>query len=96
MFAVIAQLRVDPADGEALEQLFGEMAAHVRAHEPGTCVYHLARNGAAPGRYTVIEIYANEEALEAHLTSATFQACRPKVGALFREPPEVSRVDVVI
>ena len=96
MFALIAKLRIDPADGAKLEAAFAEAAQGVREKEPDTLVYHLTRIRGTEGEYRVLELYRSEEAFKVHLASDHFQAFRPKMAALVVAPPEAERLDVVI
>lgn len=93
MIALIASIRVAPADAETLEREFAGIASHVRSTEPDTLVYHLARCAEA-GCYRVIEVYRDEKAMGIHLGSDAFKSFRPKLGALLLEPPEVEKMEV--
>jgi len=95
MIALIASIRVAPANAETLEREFATLADHVRANEPDTLVYHLAR-GPEAGTYRVIEIYRNEEAIRAHLGSDAFKSFRPKLGEMLLEPPATEKLEVAV
>src|SRR3546814_8454919 len=53
---IIATLRVQPDKTEAFEGVFAELAAAVRANEPGNSLYRLFRTDEA-GVYKVMECY---------------------------------------
>ena len=96
MFALIASLRVDPANCESFERNFETLATWVRANEPDTLVYHLTRSREQPGGYKVLEIYRSEAAVKPHTESEAFQRYRPTMIALLLEPPLVERMDVAV
>lgn len=62
----ILELQVAEGDGEAFATLMDDMAASARATEPGTVIYEWYR-GAEPGSWKVLERYADDDALLAHL-----------------------------
>jgi quinol monooxygenase YgiN len=96
MFALIATVRIDPANADTLEREFGEMAAYVRRNEPDTLAYYLARSREEAGCYKVIEVYRSEAAFRAHKDSAAFRTYRPKLEPLLLEPPVAERLDVAV
>lgn len=95
MFALISSIRVAPEDAATLEQAFAKVAAHVRANEPGTLAYYMARADPA-GAYRVIEVYRDEEAFSDHKASDAFQDFRPRLGAMLLGAPEVEKMDVAV
>ena len=76
---IIATLRVQPGKGEAFESVFAELAAAVRANEPGNSYYKLFRTAEA-GVYKVMECYDDEAAVEAHRASDHFRTLGAKLG----------------
>jgi quinol monooxygenase YgiN len=96
VFTIIATIHVDPASAAHLEQVFAEFIAVVRANEPGTIAFHLAREPGIAGGYRVIEIYQDEAALEFHKAAAAFTAFRPMLGSMLLSPPTVERLDVAL
>ena len=95
MIALIASIRVAPADAATLEREFATLANHVRTNEPGTLVYTLAR-GPEAGTYRVIEIYRDEESIRAHLGSGAFKSFRPRLGEMLLEPPVTEKLEVAV
>lgn len=81
MIAVIARLTVKEGQESELEQVMAELAAQVRANEPGCKLYQLCKTTEAR-KYVMIERYENQDALGAHSQSAHFRAGMSKLGAL--------------
>ncbi len=96
MLALIATLKIDPANAARFEAEFTEVAAKVRADEPGNIAYNLTRSRTEPGTYRVMEIYRDDEALRAHSGSEHFKAFRPTMAELLVAPPEMEKLDVVV
>jgi quinol monooxygenase YgiN len=88
---IIATLRVQPGKEEAFESVFAELAAAVRANEPGNSYYRLFRAGEA-GVYKVMECYDGEAAVEAHRASDHFRTLGAKLGPCLADAPEIERL----
>ncbi|MDP3175747.1 putative quinol monooxygenase [Phenylobacterium sp.] len=95
MIGVIAKLKAADGKDAALEQAFGELAAKVRAGEPGCLMYQLTKSRTEPGVYKVLELYKDEDALNAHRASEHFKAAGPSLGAVMAGRPEVEYLDGV-
>ena len=95
MIGVIATMRIKPGEAERFEQAFGELAAQVRANEPGNIAYQLCRSRTEPDTYKVLEIYRSEDDLKAHGASDHFRAAGPSLGAVLAGRPEVEYLDAV-
>ena len=95
MIAVVAKLKAQPGKEAQFEAAFAEMVAGVRANEPGNSVYQLARSRTEPGDYRVLEVYADDAALEAHRASDHFRAGGRKLRDLLAALPEVEVLDAV-
>jgi quinol monooxygenase YgiN len=78
MIAVIARLTVKEGQEAQFEQIMTELAAQVRAQEPGCKLYQLCKSSAAR-EYVMLERYADQAALDAHASTAHF---RDGMGAL--------------
>jgi quinol monooxygenase YgiN len=83
MISLIVNVTAKDGQGAALEAAFRELAARVKANEPGCLTYELIRDREAPGAYTIVEFYRDDAALEAHRNSAHFKALSPALGATF-------------
>ena len=93
MLAVIAKLNVAEGKEAEFEPVMLELAAAVRANEPGNELYTLVKD--ENGDYYVMELYADQAALDAHGKSEHFKAAGPKFAGLMAGPPEVKRCTVV-
>ena len=94
MLAVIAKLNVNEGKEAEVEAVMLELAAQVRANEPGNELYTLVKDN-EDGSYYVMELYADQAAMDAHGQSEHFKAAGPKFGGLMGGPPEIKRLTVV-
>ena len=92
---VIATLTVQPGKGAELEAVFGELAALVRANEPGNKLYQLCKHRKEADTYVVMEIYDDQAAIEAHGKSDHFRAAGSKIGACLAGRPDIQYLDTV-
>jgi len=92
---VIATLTVAEGKNEDFEAVFAELAAAVRANEPGNVFYALTRSRSNPQVYKVLEQYVDQDALTAHSSSDYFKAAGPKLGACLAAAPDVEYLDAV-
>ena len=95
MIAVIAILRAKPDKAHEFEGLFTDLAKQVRANESGNITYQLCRSRTEHGTYKVLELYRDEQALEAHRASDHFRQAGPGLGGVLEGRPEVELLDVV-
>lgn len=95
MIAIIATLRAKPGKTEEFEQLFTQLAAQVRANESGNIAYQLSRSRTEPNTYKVLELYRNQEALDAHRASDHFRAAGPGLGGVLEGRPDVEVLDAI-
>ncbi len=94
MVAVIAVIRVKPGREAEFEQVFAEMTANVKANEPGNQMYQLTRSRAEPQTYKVMEVYADDAALETHRTSDHYKQGGQRLRELVEGRPEVEILDL--
>jgi quinol monooxygenase YgiN len=92
---VIATLKAQPGKNADLEAAFAELAAKVRANEPGNRFYTLCKSRAAEDTYVVMELYDDQAALEAHGKSDHFRAAGPGIGACLAGRPDIQYLDSV-
>lgn len=92
---VIATLKVQPGKGDEFEAVFRDLAAQVRANEPGNKLYQVFKSRKDADTYIVMEIYADQSALEAHGKSDHFRAAGPKIGPTMGGRPDVQYFDAV-
>ena len=91
--AVIAKLNVAEGQEAEFEKTMLELAAQVRANEPGNQLYTLCRDD--QGRYLVMELYDSADALAAHGQSEHFKEAGKKFAGLMAGRPEIQRLEVV-
>jgi quinol monooxygenase YgiN len=95
MIAVIATLRIQDGKAEQFEALFRDLVSQVRSNESGNVAYQLCRSRTEPNTYKVLEIYRDEQALEAHSASEHFRAAVPGWGSALAGRPEIELLDTV-
>ena len=92
---VIATLTVADGKNEAFEAVFAELAAAVRANEPGNVFYTLTRSRSNPQVYKVLERYVSQDAMNIHGSSDYFKAAGPKLAPCLAGAPEVEYLDAL-
>jgi quinol monooxygenase YgiN len=92
---IVATIKVQDGKGEGLEAVFKDLAALVRANEPGNLMYALTKSRTDPNTYKVLELYADQAAVEAHGQSAHFRENAPKMGPFLAGRPDVEYLDGV-
>jgi len=92
---VIATLKVQPGKGPDFEAVFKDLAAQVRANEPGNKLYQVFKSRKDADTYIVMEIYQDQAALEAHGKSDHFKAAGPKIAPTMGGRPDVAYFDAV-
>ena len=95
MIGVVAVLKTAEGKGPDLEKVFTELAAKVKANEPGNLMYQLTKSRTEPNTYKVLELYASEEALKTHGGTDYFKAAGPSIGACLAGRPEIEYLDAV-
>ena len=90
---LIATMTVQEGKGAEFEAVFRELAALVRANEPGTSAYLLTKSRTEPNVYKVMEIYADQDALTAHGQSDHFKAHSPRMGPCLAGRPTLEFLD---
>jgi len=73
----MVELAVTPDSGAAFERAFAVQAAAVQANEPGNRLYELFKSTTLSDSYTLVEIYEDDAALQAHRASPHMAANRP-------------------
>lgn len=96
MIGILVKITVKPHGHTDFENAFAAQAQAVRSHENGNRLYDLFRSRTHPNQYTLVEIYNDEAALEAHRTSAHMTAHRARTALFVSEEPEIAEFDVVI
>ena len=92
---VIASITVQDGKQADFEAVFKDLAAQVRANEPGNKLYQLCKSRKDPTSYVVMELYDDEAALKAHSQTAHYKAAGPKLGPVVAGPPDVQFYETV-
>ena len=92
MIALLARLNVAAGKEAEFEAAMLELAAQVRANEPGNHLYTLVKDA---NGYAVMELYDDDEALAAHGASDHFKAAGAKFAGLMAGRPHIERFEVV-
>jgi len=95
MIGVVAILKVRDGQNGEFETIFAELAAKVRANEPGNLVYQLTRSRADVNTYKVLELYKDQESLTAHGGTDYFRELGRKLGPCMAGRPEVEYLDAI-
>ncbi|MGR9466413.1 putative quinol monooxygenase [Rhizobium leguminosarum] len=83
----MVELAVTPDSGAAFERAFAVQAAAVQANEPGNRLYELFKSTTLSDSYTLVEIYEDDAALQAHRASPHMAANRPLTAPFLAGPP---------
>jgi len=92
---VLATMKIKPGTNQAFEAAAKELMAVVRAEEPGNKVYQFCKSRTDETTYIVLELYADQAALDAHGKSDKFRAVGAKMGPSMAGRPEVQRLDAI-
>lgn len=92
---VVATLKTAPGKGPEFEGVFRDLAAQVKANEPGNQMYRVFKSRKDADTYVVMEVYADQAALEAHGKSDHFRAAGPKLGPTLGGRPDIQYFDEI-
>ena len=92
---VVATLKVAEGKNADFEAVFRDLAAQVKANEPGNQLYRVFKSKADPQTYVVMETYADQSALEAHGKSDHFKAAGPKIAPTLGGRPDIQYFDSI-
>ncbi|MET0338526.1 MAG: putative quinol monooxygenase [Caulobacter sp.] len=93
MLAVIATLKVQDGKAAEFESVMKELAAQVKATEPGNISYKVGKSRTEPNTYKVLEVYADEDAFKTHGRTDHLRAAGAKFAELLAGRPEVEQLD---
>jgi quinol monooxygenase YgiN len=79
---VLAQFSMGDAPFEEIEAEVAKLLDAVKQEEPGTLVYAWYRHRDEPTRWTVVEVYADEDAMKLHLRGPKVKATGPRLRGL--------------
>jgi quinol monooxygenase YgiN len=66
MMGLVVRFTVHPELAAEFDTLLASELAGIRAHEPGTLVYAVGTDQSEPGVVTLLEVYRDRAAFEAH------------------------------
>ncbi len=90
---IVATLKVKEGEDAAFTAIFKELAAAVRANEPGNFYYDLYKSKTEPHTFVVLERYKDADALTAHRKSPHMASAGPRLGAVLAGAPVVTLLD---
>ncbi len=93
MIAVIAKLNVAEGKEAQFETAMLNLAAQVRANEPGNQLYTLCKD--ADGKYLMLELYDTAEDLAAHGKTEHLKASGASFKGLMAGAPDIQRLEVI-
>lgn len=80
----IAELEIDPAQLVAYKALLAEEIEASVAKEPGVLMLHAVAVRERPEHIRILEVYADREAYEAHLTTPHFLKYKEETAGMVR------------
>ena len=92
---VVATIKIQPGKNAEFEAVAKELMAAVHANESGNKFYNFCKSKADANTYVVMEMYADQAALEAHGKSDHFRSIGPKMGPFMAGRPDVQYFDAV-
>jgi len=92
---VVATLKVAEGKNSEFESVFRGLASQVKANEPGNKLYQVCKSKSDSQTYVVMEIYADQAALEAHGKSDHFKAAGPKIAPTMAGRPDIQYFDTI-
>ena len=93
MIGVVAVLKVQVDKTADFEKVFLDLAAKVKANEPGCLTYQLTKSRTEAGVYKVLELYKDQDALTHHGGTDYFKAAGPKFAGVLAGRPEIEYLD---
>lgn len=94
-FPVTADMVVKPGMEEKFEAIIRGLTETVRAREPGVQAYQLYRMAKVPGKYRMLEIYADRAAFDLHMKSEHIAAILPDMLACLVGNPTIDKLESV-
>jgi len=97
MIGLIARLKVLPGKEQAFEAAFRPLSDKVNSDaEPGNLLYKLCRSRSDPQTYVVMELYADQAAVDIHPNTEHFKSLWPTLAPLLQPGrPDFEFVDTV-
>jgi quinol monooxygenase YgiN len=95
MLGVIATIRVKQGRAADFERVFRELAAEVRAREPGVLAYEMTRSRSEPNLYKAFEVYRDDAVTAHHTGTGYFQRLFGEMQRLVDGEMDIELLDVV-
>jgi len=92
---IVATLEIKPGSNADFEAIFKELAAEVRANEPGNRFYELHKARKSETTYVVLEQYDDQAAVDAHNQSEYFKRLGGAMGPHMAGRPSIQMLDAV-
>jgi quinol monooxygenase YgiN len=92
---VVATIKIQEGKAAEFEAAAKEIMAAVRANEPGNSLYTFTKSRKEATTYVVMEIYADQSALEAHGKSDHYKVFGGKIGSTLAGRPDVQFFDTI-
>ena len=93
MIGVVATMKVKPDQTAAFEEVMRELVRATKTNEPGVKVYEFCRSQKAPATYVVMELYADQATLDAHMKSDHFRSIGARLAPYLAERPQLDFYD---
>jgi quinol monooxygenase YgiN len=91
MIGICAQFTCQAGKNAEFEKLLSEFATTVKANEPGALVYQFCQDKKNPDNYFMLELYANQEALDAHGKTDYMAALVGQIGPFLAGAPVITQ-----
>lgn len=95
MITLIATMKVKEGKKDEVLKLFGELVPKVR-EERGTTGYVVCQDGATPETLTIVERYADMEAIQAHSSSVYFKEFSKAIAPLLDGRAQISLLEELV
>ena len=92
---LLATIKIQAGKNAEFEAVAKELMAAVRANEPGNKVYQFCRSRDDESMYVVMEVYADQAALDTHGKTDHFRTIGAKMGPFMAGRPELKFFEAV-
>ena len=92
---IVATIKIKEGTNAEFEAVAKELMAAVRANEPGNQVYQFCKSQSDPTTYVVMELYADQAAVDTHGKTDHFRTIGAKMGPFMAGRPDIQRVDPI-
>jgi quinol monooxygenase YgiN len=95
VIGIVATIKAQAGKGAEFEAVFAELAAKVRADEPGNKLYQLTKSRTEPDTYKVLELYVDQDAIAAHREAPHFRELGRRMGEFMDGRAQVEVLDAI-